>query len=371
MSGHADEGQLQPVIPDYGGACITNVVPALLSHREIGQGWMPDNVLDAERVVLLVLDGLGALQLAERSHLAPTMSALDATRLHTVAPTTTASALTSISTGLAPGEHGIVGYKVWVGGEVINMLRWSSPQGDATQRVAPTDVQPTEPFFGLGPPTVSPREFSRTSFTEAHMRGSDYRGYGLASSIPIEIRNALADGATFVHAYYDGIDKVAHLTGLGEHYGAELAHVDRLVQGVLDVLPPGVALCVTADHGQVQVGEAIEVIDPAVMAGTAVVSGEARFVWLHASGGRANELLEAATEAHAHHAWVRSVDQIVDERWLGTMTSQARARLGDVALVARDPIAIVDPDSRGPVLQSRHGSMTEAEMYVPLLTAVR
>jgi hypothetical protein len=46
------------------------------------------------------------------------------------------------------------------------------------------------------------------------------------------------------------------------------------------------------------------------------------------------------------------------------------ARLGDVALVAHAPIAFDDPADTGSYrLQCRHGSLTSAEMLVPLLGA--
>jgi hypothetical protein len=42
--------------------------------------------------------------------------------------------------------------------------------------------------------------------------------------------------------------------------------------------------------------------------------------------------------------------------------------MGDVALVAREPISFDDPADTGPFrLVSRHGSLTSAEMLVPLL----
>ena len=50
----------------------------------------------------------------------------------------------------------------------------------------------------------------------------------------------------------------------------------------------------------------------------------------------------------------------------------ARACLGDVALVAREPVAFDDPADTGPFqLVSRHGSLTSAEMLVPLLVTAR
>ncbi|HBL09379.1 MAG TPA: hypothetical protein DDZ64_10050, partial [Acidimicrobiaceae bacterium] len=48
----------EPLLPDYEGACITHLVPALLEGVE-RPAWIPPAVMDADRVLLLVLDGLG------------------------------------------------------------------------------------------------------------------------------------------------------------------------------------------------------------------------------------------------------------------------------------------------------------------------
>ena len=95
----------QPDLPDYAGACISNVVPALLEPPADTPSWLPAVAADASQVVLLVLDGLGWDQLQERRHIAPTLAAMAGGFIHTVAPSTTAAALTSIATGLPPGEH--------------------------------------------------------------------------------------------------------------------------------------------------------------------------------------------------------------------------------------------------------------------------
>ena len=74
----------------------------------------------------------------------------------------------------------------------------------------------------------------------------------------------------------------------------------------------------------------------------------------------------------AHHAdtgWVVSVEQVIDEHWLGPVVIEpARRMLGDVALVAREPVSYLDPADGGPFeLIARHGSVTADEMLVPLL----
>ena len=68
-------------------------------------------------------------------------------------------------------------------------------------------------------------------------------------------------------------------------------------------------------------------------------------------------------------AWVRTKEQIIDEGWLGGVPSaQVAARLGDVALVPFTPTAFLDPADTGELrLKARHGSLTPAEMLIPLL----
>jgi hypothetical protein len=358
-----------PIVPDYRGGCVCNVVPTLLGAGRAA--WMPDVVAAARQRVLLILDGLGWEQLTARRHLAPTLSAMAGGPIHTVAPSTTATALTSITTGTTPGEHGVVGYRMDVAGDTLNVLRWSTQQhGDARTAVPPGDIQRIAPFLGTRPPVVTKTEFAQSGFTLAHLGGVRHHGWRVPSTIVTEVRRLTAAGEPFVYAYYDGVDKVAHEYGVAsEHYDAEVAFADRLAADLLSVLPRGAALVVTADHGQVDVGDAMVSLAPEVAALTARQTGEARFRWLHAGRAGVKALAAAAHEAHGDVAWVVTFAQARDEGWFGpTVTSDARDRLGDVALVARDAVGFSDGADSGPItLIGRHGSVTSAEILVPLL----
>ena len=359
----------QPLIPAYGGACIANLVPALLGS-DPAPDWLPPALADADPLVLLVLDGLGWEQLQARRHVAPTLAAMAGIPIHSVCPTTTSTALTSITTGLAPGEHGIVGYRINLEGEVLNVLRWGVSGKDARDRFVPEKIQVHEPFLSQRPAIVTRAEFATSGFTRAHLDGVRFHGYRVLSSLVTEIRVALRASEPFVYAYYDGLDKVSHEYGLGEHYDAELAALDALVANLAVLVPSGTTIAVTADHGQVEVGDDLIDLHPEVQTHVASQSGEGRFRWLHARHGRAGALLEAASARHADRGWVVSRQQTIDEGWFGpVVTDAARSRLGDVALVARDDVAYVDPDDTGPYhLIGRHGSLTSAEVVVPLLT---
>ena len=138
-----------PLLPNYSGANVRGIVPALLAPSSVAlPEWMPVAVRGARQVVLLVIDGLGWEQLRERAHVAPTLAAMAGGPITTVAPSTTASALASIATGLTPGEHGLVGYRMEVAGEVLNVLRWNTSRGDARRWIARSATHPFAPFLG-------------------------------------------------------------------------------------------------------------------------------------------------------------------------------------------------------------------------------
>jgi predicted AlkP superfamily pyrophosphatase or phosphodiesterase len=363
---------MEPLIPDYRGACIANVVPTILAPPDARPSWFPEPAWGAGQVVLLALDGLGWDQLQERPGLAPTLESMTGGPVLTVAPSTTATALSSLALGSPPGEHGVVGYRINVRGDVLNILRWQTVDGDARTGIPPAVIQNRPAFLGSRPVVVTRTEFAGTGFTSAHLSDVRFRGYRVPSTLVTEVRNALRAGERFVYAYYDGVDKVAHEYGLTDFYDAELRATDRLVADLAAVLPPGAALVVTSDHGQVQVGEAVVTIDEEVLAEVELLSGEGRFRWLHARTGRDAALLDAAQRAHGDRAWVRTRQQVIDEGWFGpTVSPSAAGRFGDVVLASRDRVAFEDPADTGPYrLQARHGSLTSAEMRVPLL-AVR
>ena len=98
---------ISPVVPDYGRSCITELIPTLL-EAEKEPSWISEDVLMARQVVLLVLDGLGWEQLQNRISDLPTLKQFDGESITTVAPSTTAAALTSITTGVPPGELSLI-----------------------------------------------------------------------------------------------------------------------------------------------------------------------------------------------------------------------------------------------------------------------
>ena len=365
-----------PLLPDWEGACLHRVVPGLLGQlaepgRSVAPPWFPAPVTGATQIVLLVIDGLGAEQLRARSGLAPMLTSGSGGSITSVAPSTTACALTTLVTGRVPAEHGVLGYRVALDGEVMNVLQWSLDGADARMRVPAHVFQPFSSFPGaIGTvPVVTRHDYGPTGFTAAHLGRVDLHRWHTPAGLVTTVRRLAASGSPFIYAYYEGIDKVAHAEGIGDFYDDELRAADRLVADVLEVLPPGAVLVVTADHGQVNVGNSVVVLGPEIMEGLTLISGEGRFRWLHTRSGAIDDVVDAAVQLHGDVAWVRTREQVIAEGWLGGIPSpEIATRLGDVALIPFEPIAFLDPADTGELrLAARHGSLTPDEMLVPLL----
>ena len=365
------------VVPDYRGANLATVVPALMGppgHRPV---WLPGPASSAEQVVLLVVDGLGWLQLTERLGMLANISQLEGRPVTSVVPSTTATALTSLVVGAPPSSHGLVGYKVVVDGpqapEVMNVLKWRTKSGDARTFVDPTTFQACTPFGGVSVPVVSKADFAGSGFTVAHQRGARQVGWNQVSEMAVDVERLVSAGEPFVYAYYDGVDKIAHAKGFGPYYDAELVALDRIVGDILDVLANSAALVVTADHGQVEVGPNLVDLDVERIGGVSMTSGEARLRWLHCAdrdSGAAERLAAKVRDLYGHQAWVATFEEVERLGWFGgPIGPTVRARLGDVAIAAFEPIAFVEPSDspESRKLVCRHGSLTPAEMFVPLV----
>ncbi|CAN5201466.1 alkaline phosphatase family protein [soil metagenome] len=360
--------QPAPVKPDYDGAWIGGVLPALWGSASAD--WVPEVATYANRVVLLVLDGLGWEMLHEHAADLPTLAAMQGRAITCAVPSTTATGLPCITTGLTPAEHGLLGYRLGMEQGVLNVLQWRLDGG----RRGPDakDVQQVMAFGGRPLPTVVRSEFAGTGFTDAHLSGADLRGYQTIAVLRAQVALALAENARVVYAYYDGLDKVAHAHGLtGPVFTAELADVDRLVAELVALIPADGALVVTADHGHVEVGP------DGIIATTAVdhlvrrMAGESRFRSLWARPNKQAELLDACTDAYGDTTWVFSREQLFDDGWLGPAgPAHHRRRIGDVVLAPFADVGFSDPATpREDLMLSRHGSLTSAEMLVPLIAA--
>lgn len=365
------------VLPEYTAPGLATLMPTVVDivrgRTGAADAFLGTGVDNVERVVVLALDGLGYFQLLPRLASLPILASGVLRRGYSVGPTTTATALTSLTTGATPAEHGVLGYRVRLGSHaILNTLRWSSSEREVTPPI-PVDFQPVPPFCGETPTVVTKYLFAKTGFTQVHLRGGRLRYWHAMSSIVAKILGALEEGEPLVFAYYDGIDTVAHEFGLGDAYERELLMVDMLVGMLVEQLPARTALVITADHGQVEVPTAPIRIDATIMELVKLLSGEGRFRWLHCQQGATERVAAMVSERYGDIARVLVRDEVVGLGIFGgTPSKGVMARVGDVAIVPTTPVSFYDPDDVGALqLVCRHGGLTADEVIIPILTFIR
>jgi hypothetical protein len=364
------------MIPSYGSRTLAEVLPALWHG---GFGLEP-----ARAAAVLLIDGLGAELLAEHPEDAPFLSTLpDAGPLTVGFPSSTAISLTSLSTGLPPGGHGILGTLLRVSDDVVmNTLRWTEVGGSADLREAfpPESLQPAPTLFeqaaaaGVGVTVVSEAAFHGSGLTRAIQRGGAFVGTHAFGDLAAGILTALATpGRQLVYGYHAHLDAMGHVHGPGSlAWRLQLAQVDRLVETIATRLPSDALLAITGDHGMVTMTNTIDAdTHPDLRAGVAVLSGEPRARHAHALPGAAADVLATWQEVLGEGAWTVSREQAIDEGWFGPLSPQFADRIGDVVAAARASFGVTRTKAEVFLssLPGQHGSLTSAEQLVPLLVA--
>ncbi|MCV7135073.1 alkaline phosphatase family protein [Mycobacterium hodleri] len=333
---------------------------------------------------VLLVDGLGAELLDTYAADAPVLAGLRGRALSVGFPSTTAAGLAAVGTGCRSGEHGMVGYTFRLGDAgVVNALQWRRHPGgeDLLDAQPPEQVQPLPTTFehaaasGFAVSVVSNAQFAGSGLTRAVLRGGRYVGVHGLGDLAAGVQRAVADRG-FCYGYHGDLDLIGHLHGPGSAaWRMQLRQVDRLVESVVESLPPGGLLAVVADHGMVAVGDADRVDvddDAALLDGVTAVGGEARARHVYTDDGAADAVLAAWRETLGDRAWVVSRDEAIDAGWFGErVADRVRGRIGDVVAAGRDSAVMVrrtaEPVEAG--LVGHHGSLTTAEQRVPLLLA--
>ena len=377
-----------PPAPAYGSASIAEVLSS--AAAVLGDGSF-ENVLNlppAKRVCVVLADGLGKSLLKQRGAHAPFLRGVLAAdtggkhprTLHAAFPSTTATSLSSLGTGTAPGRHGMVGYDVLDPGQdkVVNLL------GNWDPGVDPLRWQPVATVFErLGDTvpctTVSLPQFATSAMTRAALRGGEFRAATSTHARVEQAAQALAASPrALVYLYWSELDKAGHAHGADSpQWERQLEELDAGMKRLAASAPADTLILLTADHGMVDVPRSARVdysTFPELLAGVRHTAGEPRMVHLYlepGSGPQSREaLMQAWLERFGKKAWVVTRAQAIDAGYFGQVEDDVAGRIGDVLILAREAIAFYDlrrVRAQAMEVTGQHGSITKAEREVPLL----
>jgi hypothetical protein len=335
------------------------------------------------RVVVLLVDGLGAAALKARAgHARTLMSYLTASAvIDSGFPTTTAAALATLTTGTAPGQHGMVGYTVLdpANDRVLKQLSgWDAKVDPLTWQPEPT-VFERATALGLSAVAIGPERYRDSGFSRAVLRGASYIG---ASSIAERLERAaewLAEpgGSGIAYVYVPELDVAGHATGADSvEWTNWLEILDAAVRDFAAVLGSDDGVLITADHGVVDIAERNHILfdtDPALIDGVRHVAGEPRCLQLHfdpaATAEQRERTIAAWRESEGARSWIATREEAIGAGWFGEVRPEVAPRIGDLLVAARKGVAYYDSRTlgRGNRMVGYHGSWSPAELQVPLL----
>ncbi len=381
---------------DYQDGGIVN----LMTSISLGMGAEPgpyaparllgaDEIGAARQVVLLIIDGLGELFFrADPGELAGAHRGA----LSSVFPSATAAAVSSFFTGVAPQQHAVTGWHLYLRelGMVVKSLPFVPRFGGA-----PLTEWGRSPELMLRRPSlfprlecqvrqVAPRKIVSSPYNRLATGGVASHAFDDFSQCCAHIVKLARLGGhgghdrQFISAYWPQLDSLAHQHGIASdvvrrHWRdlrSDIAGLARQLAGSDSLL------LVTADHGFIDTRpeSVVDLADHPSLAECLALPlcGEPRAAFAYVRPGRCRDFEQYVREVLGEAFELHASEALLAAGWfgLGTPAPQLRERIGDYVLIPKGDHVIHESlgDERGwPGMIGVHGGCSEAEMLVPLL----
>jgi len=379
--------------PDYQGGSIVNLMSSILQGLGQASNFHPplkdldsSRLGQAQNVVLLVVDGLGYQYLTDTGKRSTLHRHLHS-RLTTVFPSTTASAITTFMTGLAPQQHGLTGWFTYFQelGSILTVLPFRPRFGGASLSELNIDVQSLyghTPLFDLldrdcfvvTPDSIAYSDYSLAHRGKAHIK--PYETLAECFNFTRDIINS-SQQKKYIYTYWPLFDGMAHEMGVGsKEVKQHFDDIDQAFSQFIDIIKGSNTLVIaTADHGIIDSGpeHCIELENHAELQDmlTMPLTGERRMAYCYVESGRHEDFKNYLNNTFGDQLQILDSKQLIEQHYfgLGNAHPQLHHRVGDYTLAMNANMTIMDtvPGEKRFYHIGTHGGLSEQEMYVPLI----
>ncbi len=405
------------IYPAYENYCFSNIPSAIKHILGLRNNNPLSETLDkagitppeSVNVILFLLDGFGYnqwIQYSERYKFLKTLSEKGTViPLTSVFPSTTASSLTTIHSGMTPQEHGLLEWWVYFEeiDEIIQTLPFMPIDSKKRDEMLDKGVNPRILFngetmyedlykAGISSFTFINEAYKETAYSKLVFKGSKIVPYNNASNLMSVLRNKLTSISTpaYFNVYWSLIDSVAHEYGVHSgHYLTELDLIFNLLQEeFLDKLSAETAertiIMVTADHGHINVNpeetiylnhfpEVVNNFRTGKNGKKILPWGSPRDVFITVNKTNLEYVFSFLTVTLGDKAMIISTEKAIEQNLFGhgVLHKQFRSRIGDILILPEDNFMIWYEHIEGKkfTLAGMHGGLNPDEMLIPFAVA--
>ena len=394
-------------LPDYAGGSIANVpatIARMLGTTLTGLPALPEDMWQSlgrvKRVVLLTLDGFGWNQFQARQELVTAVSqkATITKQLTSIFPSTTVAALSSLWTGSAPAQHGLVGLRLFFPEYAVSagMLDFSPLFIRAQDALVDAGLDPKtflqqpgvgEQLAAAGIPTFAFKGYEIVDSVLSQMHGRGVKeSFGVITfaDMMVQMRELLhkrAGEPLFINAYWPTIDSLSHYhTWQGTAVTAEVRAIfyqlqTEFLDALTDAARQDTAFFIVADHGQelTPLSHQIFLSDHPELEKMLFMrpTGEPRVVYLYTKHGCHEAAIDYINTKLGHAMTAVASQDALAAGLFGPepFATNVADRFGDVVAIMRGGYTLFSEAERPKAhrMIGRHGGMTHAEMQVPWL----
>lgn len=377
-------------LPNYHGGSIVNLMSSVAGAFNVKMPYPELRILPSEHlrnirnIVLIVIDGLGYEYLKDKEGI---LNENLAGKMTSVFLPTTASAITTFLTGVAPQQHAYTGWFMHLKeiGAVTTILPFSPRFGGDSLAKSGFKIQD---FLNQKAFTsrikasnfcINPGRIARSEFSSEMSKNSKILGYDNPDGFFRQIVKAVNSNKRrkYIYAYWPEFDKVNHKHGIG--HNKSNAHFKRLEKKIrrlaASIRGTNTLLIVTADHGFINssVERTIKLEDhPKLKAClTLPLCGEGRTAYCYVRPAKTHEFESYVRTRLANYCYMFKSQELIDKGYFGLFNVNPRLidRIGDYVLIFKENYIIKDivAKRKKEVHIGHHGGVSREEMIVPLV----
>jgi len=377
--------------PRYNNGSLVNLMSSLAVFNKQSTAYQPLEIfpdLDCvayDKVVHIVIDGLGYDYLAEYGRNSFLFAHL-AGKMTSVFPTTTAAALTSITSGMAPGEHGITGWYMNLEGRkmanpavILPFLERNSEVSLHEYGFLAEEIFPLRrlPLNQPGCRSLLPVEYTNSTYNNFMLDGAVNYYYSSFNDFFAQLKSLVTDSQKgFVHCYLPHFDDVFHHQGeKSPELLALFQQIDRELADLAAAKHSRTLLVINSDHGLLDI-ESEKCLNlsnfPKISASLNFpLCGEARMSYCFVKPELRADFKQTVNSELGGICDVLSYQEALDLKLFGLYQNHPHLaeRTGDFLLLMREGWQIHDFLSNEKIKfhKATHGGLSSKELYIPLI----